>query len=259
MRSLSCSRGILLALGLAAGACSNDPAGPRGPSATPAALRFDGDDDFVQVPSNGRLAQVGTADFTWEIRFRRSREGIREDILTRKDSLRDSEHDTAIVIERDGTVTAFLREAPFSVQTIITSTTRLDTGWVRVAMTRSSGILRLYVNGRLENSGRASFSVASTGPLRIGSNRINNAGAEASPVFAFAGQISEVRIWNIARTDQEIADAQVRCVPRAAEGLVGDFRFNEGAGTVVRDLSGAGNDGLLRNGPVWAAGEKSCP
>jgi hypothetical protein len=260
MRRNPCPLGLLLALGILAGACSKDPSAPAPatPSATPAALQFDGFDDFVQVPASTSLAGVGAGDFTWEIRFRRSRVRVREDILTKKDTLRDSEHDAAIVIENTGEVSAFLRETPFSAQTILTSSSQVDTGWVRVAMVRSRGLLRLYVNGQLEKTGTASFSVASTGPFRIGANRFNNAGADARPVFPFAGHISEVRIWNVARTETEIGEAAVRCVPRGTAGLVADFRFNEGSGTVLSDASGTGNNGQLRNGPAWAPGDRSC-
>ena len=37
--------------------------------------------------------------------------------------------------------------------------------------------------------------------------------------------------------------------------LVGSWSFNEGSGTIACDLSGAGPDGVLHNGPIWVSGK----
>lgn len=224
----------------------------------PRALRFDGLNDYVQVANSPTIA-AGTGDFTWEIWLKRDRTGAREDVLTRKDVFADSEHDVAIVIEDTDRVSAFARESPLGRQTIVTSSARIGTEWTHVAMVRSQGALHLYVNGGLQGTGFASFILTTNGPLRIGANRANNAGPDAAPVFPFAGLVHEVRIWRSARTAEQIAEAYRRCVARQQFGLIADYRFDEGAGTTVRDASGAGNDGTLRNGPMWVAGAERCP
>lgn len=224
----------------------------------PRALRFDGVDDYVQV-ANSPTIGAGTGDFTWEIWLKRERTGTREDVLTRKDVFADSEHDVAIVIEANDRVSAFARESPSSGQTIVTSSARIGTEWTHVALVRSLGVLHLYVNGVLQNTGFASFILTTNGPLRIGANRANNAGPDGAPVFPFAGLVHEVRIWRSARTAEQIAEGYRRCVARQQFGLVADYRFDEGAGTAVRDASGSGNDGTLRNGPVWVTGAARCP
>ena len=40
----------------------------------------------------------------------------------------------------------------------------------------------------------------------------------------------------------------------AAAGLVGWWKFDEGAGTLARDSYGLGNDGTLRGGTQWVPG-----
>ncbi len=40
-----------------------------------------------------------------------------------------------------------------------------------------------------------------------------------------------------------------------SEGLVGWWSFDEGSGTVARDLSGNNNNGTLVNGPTWTSGK----
>jgi hypothetical protein len=224
----------------------------------PRALAFDGTDDFVQVPASTSLYGA-TRDFTWEIWLKPSRTGVRGDVMTKKDVFADSEHDVAFVHEATGRVSAFLRDRPFTGSTvIITSRSSIGTEWTHVAMARSADSVRLYVNGVLQRTGFAPFSVVSNGPLRIGANRLNDAGPDAAPVLPFAGLVHEVRVWSVARTDAQIAAAARGCVSRQSAGLVADYRFNEATGTTVRDVSGAGNNGTLRNGPVWVAGAGRC-
>ena len=228
------------------------------PPASLAALRFDGSDDYVQVPDHV-LLDAGTGDFTWEVWLKRSRTDVREDVLSKKDVFADSEHDVVLLIEQDGRANAFLREFPWRVPTVIvSSTSRVGTDWTHLAMTRSGGVVRLYVNGVLEGTGMASFDVSSSGPFRIGANRINNAGPDASPVFAFSGQVHEVRLWSVSRSNRDIAVGMLHCTPRGTAGLVGLYRFDQDTGTAARDVSGNGNDGVLRNGPTWVGGPRRC-
>lgn len=227
-------------------------------SGSPNALQFDGGDDYVQVADAPSL-DFGTGDFTWEVWLKRSRASGREDVLTKKDVLADSEHDLALLIESDGRANAFLRSSPFGTTVIVGSKTRIGSEWTHVAMTRSAGTVRLYVNGALEGSASAPVDVSSTGPLRIGANRINNAGADAPPVFPFGGLIHQVRIWNTARTGQQVVEGMLECFPRGTAGLVADLRFDEGTGTTVRDVSGNGNSGVLQNAPAWVVAPSRCP
>lgn len=64
------------------------------------------------------------------------------------------------------------------------------------------------------------------------------------------GEISELRIWNIQRTAEELA-ANFYEVDPASEGLVAYWKFNEGQGKVVKDHSGNGNDITAENDLKW--------
>jgi len=65
--------------------------------------------------------------------------------------------------------------------------------------------------------------------------------------------LDEARVWNYARTAQDIAASKnVEIV--SAPGLLGRWGLNEGAGTTANDSSGNGNNGTLVNGPIWVAG-----
>ena len=64
------------------------------------------------------------------------------------------------------------------------------------------------------------------------------------------GEISEVRIWNIERTAEQIADNPYKVDP-TSEGLVAYWKFNEGSGKVVIDRTGNGNDITASKEPTW--------
>jgi hypothetical protein len=67
----------------------------------------------------------------------------------------------------------------------------------------------------------------------------------------FEGAIDEVRIWNVARSKEEIRANMHRRLEGNEAGLVGYWNFDEGQGQIVYDLSAKGNEGYLRHGPVW--------
>lgn len=64
------------------------------------------------------------------------------------------------------------------------------------------------------------------------------------------GDISEVRIWNIQRTGEEIAKNPYEVDPHAS-GLVAYWKFNEGTGSAIKDHTGNGNDITASGTPTW--------
>lgn len=70
------------------------------------------------------------------------------------------------------------------------------------------------------------------------------------------GEICEVRIWNTARTQQEIYKNMYNIEdPENAPGLCAYWKFNEGEGDIAKDFSGHGNDAKAHNKAVlWPAG-----
>ena len=65
------------------------------------------------------------------------------------------------------------------------------------------------------------------------------------------GEISEVRIWSVQRTAQQIAGNPYEVDP-SSEGLIAYWKFNEGAGNAIHDHTGHGNDIASVGGePTW--------
>ena len=114
--------------------------------------------------------------------------------------------------------------------------------WVHVASVGTSTDIMLYVNGVEEAAApRASTQQTSADPLRIG----GLPSPHGSELY-LTGAIDEVRLWNVARTPQEIAEHYNRAVPPDAPGLVGYWKFDEGTNDqTVPDCSLLANDGTL--------------
>ena len=81
---------------------------------------------------------------------------------------------------------------------------------------------------------------------------LNSAGVVTSGQTAgfFNGVLDEVRIWNYARSQPQIAGGLNREIP-AANGLLGRWGLNEGTGTIAADSSG-GNVGGTIVGSNWS-------
>ncbi len=62
--------------------------------------------------------------------------------------------------------------------------------------------------------------------------------------------LDDFRVWNYARTQEEIQADMGREVTGVEEGLVGYWRFNEGEGTTAYDTSPYENHGII-TAPVW--------
>ena len=62
---------------------------------------------------------------------------------------------------------------------------------------------------------------------------------------SFNGIIDEVRIWNVARTQQEIQQYMHQQLTGTEPGLVGYWQFNEGTGNTAYDKTVNANHGSL--------------
>ncbi|MCD4746383.1 MAG: T9SS type A sorting domain-containing protein [Bacteroidales bacterium] len=63
----------------------------------------------------------------------------------------------------------------------------------------------------------------------------------------FNGPIDEVRLWNIARTAEQIRENMCKTLTGNESGLVTYYNFDNTSGTVLQDFSGNENDGTLTN------------
>ena len=64
------------------------------------------------------------------------------------------------------------------------------------------------------------------------------------------GEICEVRIWNVIRSQEEIYKNMYDVDPQTT-GLKAYWKFNEGTGSAIKDHTGNGNDITASGAPTW--------
>ena len=139
------------------------------------------------------------------------------------------------------------RDASGGGYTELQSTTRLNTNqWYHVAVTHDGSEKRIYVNGVLESSlSQAGLYTGDQNTLRIGQHYyLDNS-------YQFYGNIDEVRIWDVAKTQDEIIASMYSEVPPDAPNLTAYFKFDESTGTTALNSASPANSGTLVNNPVW--------
>ncbi len=125
----------------------------------------------------------------------------------------------------------------------VTGTTVLNPGtWYNIAWRFNAGELSVFVNGILEATRSAVGAFNGTATVNIG--------AWPNGGRFFDGQIDNVRIWKRGLSTSEIVLNMNGTLPADAT-LAADWRFVEGAGSVVRDFSPNALNGELRNGSTW--------
>ena len=123
--------------------------------------------------------------------------------------------------------------------------------WYHVAGVRLEKKLYLYLDGVLvkEDTTNTTFNVDTDLPLVLGAIHKGS----SYPVNEFInGKIDEVRIWNTARTKDEINAYKNCSITSAQPNLLAVYNLNETDLNTAYDLSGNSNNGNLINGPVWS-------
>ena len=109
----------------------------------------------------------------------------------------------------------------------------LGTGWNHIAIVYNNKTPSIYLNGTLVHTGLTSPRTTVYAPYEIGGGSYG----------WLAGEIDEVRVWNVARTEAQIQSYMYKEItdPAVETGLTGYWRFNND----VADSSGNANNGSL--------------
>lgn len=121
-----------------------------------------------------------------------------------------------------------------------------DSSFVHIASTYSAvtGQIKNYVNGIL--SGETTMFPANAIAENDYPFIIGNAPWD-SLSFQFYGDMDEVRVWNTARTAEQLYDNMFTALKGDEEGLVAYYNFNETTDALVPDAGPNGFDGNLSN------------
>ncbi|MGX1026740.1 exo-alpha-sialidase [Streptomyces sp. SAI-097] len=176
------------------------------------ALAFDGADDAVRLPYDGRLT-LGEGDFTASLRFRYSASGGEQPLLwmggigtTQPQVWLRAEPGNGrvqgLITARDGAA------APRSAW--VRADRALNDGqWHRLALRRGGGRLTLFVDGTATaDAADVPGSVSRNSPFGV------HLGERVDGRARFTGAVDDVHVWNRALTDAEIAAGD----PPAATG-----------------------------------------
>lgn len=182
------------------------------------ALNFDGNNDFVSVPNTGSL-QVGGGNFTVEFWAR--------------PTLVNGNFRYAVTKDNDNTNMEFLTGIGTNnkwffytkgLNIIQSINNAVANTWYHIACTYDGTKSSFYINGALQGT----LAVAST-PLVTNANLLIGARTATNAQQHFLGEIDEVRIWNVARSQCDITHFKDCEIPTTASGLVANYHFNQGA------------------------------
>lgn len=193
------------------------------------ALNFDGNEDYLEVPGYNAVNNIGEGDFTIEARIKAIGNGRRYPAI-----VSNRANGTGFLMFLGDDRPNSTGQLWFNIAGInyVCSgcVSLLDNTPHMVSVSRTGGTLYMYIDGVLKYS-RASYlggtNISSTGNIRIGNDAAN------MPNTYFRGDISEVRIWNYARSASDIAANINKSVSGSSTGLQGYWRLNEGAGQIV--------------------------
>jgi hypothetical protein len=219
-------------------------------------LNFDGANDWVDIGTTTPALPQGNAPWTAEAWVKTTQTSIGNIISWGN---RTSNNRVGVAVRSNGA--AFIGE--FNDLTPGNGALINDGQWHHVAVVcngTTSNNIQIYVDGQLKSTGLGSLNVSGQN-LRIG--RISS----PSDAEYFNGSMDEVRIWNTARTAQEIMDGKDCELVGNEAGLIAYYDFSNGidggnnAGlTTLSDQTSNGNDGTLQNfalsGPTsnWVEG-----
>ncbi|MEW1552338.1 LamG domain-containing protein, partial [Streptomyces tsukubensis] len=118
--------------------------------------------------------------------------------------------------------------------------------WAHIAASFDGTTATLYIDGAFSGTKSLPSSGDGTALLHIG--------AKANGPF-YSGVIDEVRIWNRARSQQEIADELAYRLIGNEPGLAAYYRFDEGTGTTAHDQTDTAAHANLDNPPQWVTSQ----
>jgi hypothetical protein len=107
--------------------------------------------------------------------------------------------------------------------------------WFHAAVTCTATEMKMYINGVQD------ATATLTAPMGASTARIVLGDSPTWPGRLFNGKMSELRFWNVAKTQAEIAVDMTSTLTGIEEGLVAGWKMNEGAGTNVADITGVYN------------------
>ena len=205
-------------------------------------LRFDGVDDYVDCGNDSSLNITDAITLEAWVKPESFGDGVLSNDLISKGTTFGGNQAYSLSVFRDGRVWFEINSQGVRYHISKNIGAELNGKWTHIAGVYNGEEMVLYVNGEEQASSEMSYQTIDivSAPVRI-----------SAPNRFFDGMINEVRIWSIARTQQQIQDAMNKELIGNETGLVSYWKLNEGTGTTAYDSAG-NNDGTIY-GATWFA------
>ncbi|HXU77226.1 MAG TPA: Ig-like domain-containing protein, partial [Methylomirabilota bacterium] len=236
------------------------------------ALQFNGFSSYVTFGQ--ATATLGTSNFTLECWFKRTGKGILAStgiggtsgapLIAKGVGEADASNRDAnyfFGVDTSGRLVADFEEgstgATIGLNHPIGGRNAIPNGvWTHAAVTYDGFTWVFYINGEVD----ATLDVNQ--PPRWDSIQHAAIGAAVNsggvPQGFFEGAIDEARIWNYARSAQQISDSMNTSIS-AASGLLGRWSLDDSIGASATNSVAASPNGTLINNPVWCQGLSLVP
>jgi len=201
-------------------------------------LVFDGDDDYVNVntTTSDELNPAESLTLECWVYLNEIPSGTHNPHLISRFNC------YSLTVGANGFATAYIQNDEGDWFSEAGTTSIATHKWYHLAATYDGSNLRVFVNGEQEGITTAYDTMARTTlNFRIGARNAYVTTTNTS------GIIDEARVWDIPRSQSEIRASMNRTIPGNTPGLVGYWRFDEGAGTNADCETSFDNDGTLRS------------
>jgi Concanavalin A-like lectin/glucanases superfamily/CARDB/Secretion system C-terminal sorting domain/Thrombospondin type 3 repeat len=202
------------------------------------ALKFDGVDDFVEIPDNVALNFCSTCPMTVEGWVYREGSNPLQHILGKRPGCTASNYwqiyftDSGFHFRGSGGMTSDPAGLPIG-------------QWKHFAGVFDGTNYIFYVDGVFKGSSSGTLGVPTGQTLRLGTS------GTCPATEQFNGQMDEIRIWNRALTQSEIQQNRNKHLQGNETGLIGYWDFEENGGNILLDKTANGFNGTLQGAPTW--------
>ncbi|WP_400191401.1 LamG-like jellyroll fold domain-containing protein [Hymenobacter sp. B81] len=195
-------------------------------------LRFDGSNDMASAPHSASLNL--TSALTLEAWINATGTGVAVQDVVNKSS--NSQNTGYIFPRSDNNFNNLVLYLHIngSWRTFQVPYAALRGSWHHTAATYDGARVKIFIDGAKV------LDVAQTGPVTTNTNALT---LGIQPGFSeyYNGEADEIRVWNVARTEAQIAADYNKTIQAPQAGLVAYYRLDEGSGSTAADLSGNGN------------------
>ncbi|OYU83033.1 MAG: hypothetical protein CFE24_13140 [Flavobacterium sp. BFFFF2] len=198
------------------------------------------------------LGNFGTGDFAIEMKVKSSPATDRMYLLSKR-SFCGYDNMLSIFIQSNGKIYVEAFNNQFNGYDFISNAIVADNTWHHIALTRTNGYVKLYVDGVLD------YTTSSNVPVNLNNNYNlvlgGNTPCTTEHNFPyFTGNMDEVRFWSRSLCQTEIQNNMNCEVLSTGNGLLANYHFNQGnvntnnaSVATLTDSSGNNNTGTLVN------------